>query len=230
MAEKIFIADKPTLDEIKNNTDEIKTKTDEIKNNMKNTSNNIILYTTPGVYQWTPPEGVEIIKVSLVGGGGGGGSAGVQQSQTVNYGGEAGEDFKGFDNIANLIDGRGGGAVTAVNTTGKDALGVGGGGGGASYKLTTGATGGQTNGTAGGVTSFDNIISASGGSGGAGRSNSGEGGAAGSYIFRKEVKVAPGAMYTLTVGAKGKGVAGTVTGNTGYRGGYGGTGAIVIEW
>lgn len=86
---------------------------------MKNATNNI------SVYQWMPPEGVEIVKVSLVGGGG---SASVQQSQTVNYGGDAGEDFKGFDNVANLIDGRGGGAVTTINSTGKDASGVGGGG------------------------------------------------------------------------------------------------------
>ena len=128
------------------------------------------VFTTPGTYNWTVPEGVTSVSVVCVGGGGGGGSG--QSSSfgtTVAGGGKA----SGFGGSTLATGGAPSGTYTGGGIGGNAIGGPAGGGGAGGY---------SGNGGAGGTSSNASGSSGSGGAGGGGAYSSSGGGASGGGV------------------------------------------------
>lgn len=154
--EKIFIAKEST--------------SQEILKKVQVANKNIKIFKEAGGYDWTPPEGVNTVYVSMIGaaGGGGGGGGGGGKEGAVVYAPSTG-------------GGGGSGAIGEIvidfpiavdcNETYQITVGIGGNGGaggvGGNTYTADSSTGG-INGSTGGTTSFHNILSVSGGRGGSG--------------------------------------------------------------
>jgi hypothetical protein len=188
------------------------------------------IYSTPGSYTWTVPDGVTSIQVVVTGGGGGGGGPG--GGYTGGSGGD-GAVVTGTltvvpgDNL-NLVVGGGGG----TGTDGTPSYGSGGGGGGASF-VNAGTANQLISGGGGGGGSTNNATSggSAGGTGGAGgdgvaRSSNWTGGGGGSAGNAGSAGSLFG-MINGIPGHSGNGGAGGAGGNNGSAifGGTGGSGS-----
>lgn len=222
MSDRLYLADKHTLDLIKQDTGIV---ADGIFGRKA-------VYDKAGTYSWRCPENVYKVLVTAVGAGGGGGGGmylfGSGSARAGLSGGTVNSP------ITNMFDGAGGvKTAEAYNRPGNDAMGNAGGGGGTSSINASSMVTPPEDGRAGGVSSFSNLLSVSGGSGGergnGNQSNTvaGRGGSGGEASVRKEVFVTPGDAYTITVGAGG--VGGNSVNNV-VRGGRGADGIIIIEW
>jgi hypothetical protein len=203
---------------------------------------------TSGSGTYTTPAGVTYIIVEMVGGGAGGGGSGTTSGTAATVGGNTTFGSSLLTAAGGSIGSRGGnssaGGAATVNSpatalvavtggSGQGATGHGsavgtqssrlnGGQGGASAYGGTGGGGGISNAGGNGVTNTG------GGGGGAGQdavnsANCGSGGGAGAYI--KALITNPDATYAYAVGAAGNGQA---AGTSGFAGGNGGSGLIVV--
>jgi hypothetical protein len=181
-----------------------------------------VVFSTPGIFSWTVPPDVKMVRVKVIGAGGGGGRRAVVPGPAGGGGGGISEG------VANLI------GVSSVTVT----VGAGGAGG-----ATVGASG-----TAGGASSFGAFMSGGGGGGGLfdgsaeGASGIGIGGdlnygiGAGSFAFQSDGTAffggygGGGSSVPALTGAPAKqpghGGGGRVTG----PGINGANGAVIIEW
>jgi hypothetical protein len=205
---------------------------------------------TSGSGTYTKPANVLYMIVEMVGGGGGGGGSGTAAGTAATDGADstfsvhsgaailtAGKGLKG----ARSSDGGAGGTATVAAGATKIIAVPGGGGGGSGQQTTSpitqipggmggssffgGAGGGGGNTTAAGTAAGTNTGSGGGGALISQTTNgiSGSGGGAGAYI--KALITSPSASYDYSVGAKGTGQA---AGSSGFAGGDGGSGYIVV--
>lgn len=211
-------------------------------------------FTTPttqtflsGSGTYTRPAGVKYIRVKMVGGGGAGGT-GNSTSAAAGKGGDGGNSVFGPFTAGGGIGGQGAttasigtpgsGGVLAGSPGGLSTVGTQGGLGAAvdaasSKSDTPGGFGGNSRlGGAGGGSYYGAAgyaakpNSGSGGGGGSGISGGGQypspGGGSGAFV--DTIISSPAATYSYAVGAGG-----TVTAGSGYVGGAGGSGMILIE-
>lgn len=218
------------------------------------TARGMVVYSSVGTSTFTPPEGVTSVKVTVVGGGGGGGAS-ANGSGAGSSGGTS-----SFGSYCSATGGSGGiGAYTSGTSTtgaggagGAGGVGVGGtinlfGGSGqagqskdGSYSCTGGSggcsfMGGGGSGGASATSSASTYAGkayGSGGGGGFGGTGStymspgcGGGGAGGTAILNIESGLSSDTPISVTVGAGGSG--GSITG---YRGGNGCAGVVIVEY
>lgn len=117
MIEKIFMADKPTLDAIKNDTAELVNR------------RGIMVFDTVGRFEWTVPENVNCVYITGIGGGGGGGagSSGSAPNTPPDGRGQTGGSTSFGTHLT--LNGGSGGTYGLLNTSTGTARGNGGPGG-----------------------------------------------------------------------------------------------------
>jgi len=184
-----------------------------------------VTFTASG--EWTCPDGIKEVLITICGGGGGGGATNGDLVPTINgnSGGKGGTSS--FGSLLSASGGWGGGGSSSEqNGSYGNAGGVGG------TAATASASGGTllgdgrpvrtTNGT--GQTG---VNPGTGGTGGRYGHIAGSGGGAATYV-RKAKAVSAGEVYAITIGAGGTG--GAQNSNGGYGGGVGAPGICIIEY
>ena len=187
------------------------------------------LYTTPGTYSWTAPQGITNISVLCVGGGGGGASAGGIGGPSGGGGAGGGLAYKNNITVVpgttyTLSVGAGGPGATIVNQSGGNGAGsifvinevsrviATGGQGGSSAQIRLASVGGIPDGT------FDGGgQGGSGGGSGTGTGTAGGGGGAAGYLAKGGDGATAGSAASSTAAAGG---------TSGGGGGGGGAGSF----
>jgi len=165
-------------------------------------ASNMQVFTSSGSF--TVPSGVTRIEVEVRGGGGGGGGGGISSGRDRVFGASGG----------------GGGYGMGVFTVSAGTV----------FSVTVGAggRGSETNGTAGGTSSFGTLISATGGGGG-GSSTGAVGGTSTAPLNMRGFKGHFSGSYN-TVNEGGACGDGSSRGSGGTGGGAGAAGNVVVRW
>ncbi len=177
--------------------------------------NNVVVYSTPGTYNFTVPNGVTRLFVEVYGAGGGGGRGGKNgeptyfaQSLNIEISASGGYGATG-----------GGGGAGGIGISG-DIIQNGGAGQTGTTRGSFAGIGGSNTRSAGGRGSYVPTPGGPFGGGGGYRIDAGGGGAGG--VAMGFVSVTPGDVIPITVGADGLGGRGTQN--------KGGDGGVIIWW